>query len=54
MVWHFFVRRKSTSGHHTVGEEEDRKNHGRDKLRADTWKKRCQKIDIFDVRISGS
>ena len=48
------TQRKFTSGHRTVGgEEEDRNNHGgtkwRTSWRAETWKKIWQKIDIFGV-----
>ena len=48
-----FGESRFTSGHRTVGgEEENRNNHGRIKRRtsweAETWKK-WQKIDIFGV-----
>ena len=55
LEWKIVVgRRRFTSGHRTVGgEEEDRNNYGGTKWRtswkAETWKKIWQKIDIFGV-----
>ena len=55
LEWKIVVgQRRCTSGHHTVGgEEEDRNNHGRTRWRtswgAETWKRTWQKIDIFGV-----
>ena len=55
LEWKIVVgQRRFTSGHRTVGgEEEDRNNHGETKWwtswEAETWKKIWQKIYIFDI-----